>query len=170
MEWTTQIKNKFIMLDTNVLIDSFENFDAFEGFFQLLLDQNCRPIYFPFIEFEFTRVAFEPSNKEKRAKFLRYIASMSVPMPVDEMGKSALEFAQLYQAKKLKSPQLVDCCIAAYLRQYPDNLFLATANHKDFPTFLFDCIHLNPIDGGMKIIPVGIYKYNLDKAKINGLT
>ena len=174
-ELKKSLKGKHIILDTNVLICLFENFDEGQEFisFLLLEIEDCTLTYFPLIEFEFTRGAYQKEHQEKRKEFLEKLSIESLPFHGDEFTDETIKIAQIYASKK-KSPELVDCYIAAYLNKYKDKLFLATLNHKHFPQFIFDRIHVWPVinDKGdePKSFPIGIYSFSKEKGKKYGLT
>jgi predicted nucleic acid-binding protein len=169
MELKDKISSKFVLLDTGVIIRAFENFDNFEAFFKMLEDANCRSVYFPFIEFEFLRGAYEISHRHDREQFLKEISGISLNQPNHTIIKDAIAIANCYSARKHYSASLTDCCIAAYLKTFTDNLFLVTLNHKDFPTFLFDRVGIHPIDAKTDIFTLAFYKYNQAKAEKIGL-
>lgn len=83
--------------------------------------------------------------------------------------KNAIKIANIYSARKLNNPSIIDCCIASYIEKYFDNLFLATLNHKHFPTYLFGRVYVWTIDAENDIFPIGIYKFNKEKARKVGL-
>ncbi len=163
-----KIANKFVLLDTGVIIRAFEHFDNFEAFFKMLEGANCKNVYFPFVEFEFLRGAYEPSHKVDREDFLKEISGINLNAPTQAIIKDAIAIANCYSARKHHSASLTDCSIAAYLKSYPQNLFLVTLNHKDFPTYLFDRVGIFPIDAQVDIFTLAFYTYNKTKAeKIN---
>ena len=159
-----QIINKHVLFDTNVLIRACYNFNGFEGFFKFLKKYDCSPAYFPLIKFEFIGPMQSKEHKGKREKFLINIPFEVLPTPTTDNMNDAIGIANAYGLRQVGA-SLVDCCITAYLKQYSSNLFLATLNHKHFPTFLLDSIFIYPIDTGKEILPMGFYKFNNAKAK-----
>ena len=164
-ELKRKISNKFVLLDTGIIIRAFEHFEDFKGFFNLLETTNCHPVYFPFIEFEFLRGAYEPEHRSARREFLHTIPLDELPVPREEILDDAIRLANIYSNHKLHSAKLVDCCIAAYLMKHTSNLFLVTLNHKDFPTFVFDRIFIYPVDTDNEVFPIGFYQLNVEKTE-----
>lgn len=161
MEIKTIIKNKYIILDTNILIKALENFSAFESLFIFLKNVDCAIVDFPLIRFEFTRNIFLPGHRESRERFLDILSPSPLPFK-EKLIEDSLEIARIYAHQGVQKGQisLVDCCIAAYLKQYKENLFLITLNHKDFPVILFDRLFIFPIDGDNDVFAPAFYKFN----------
>ena len=166
----TTLKNKFLLLDTGVIIRGFEHFEEFEIFFNFLKQADCGLVYFPFIEFEFVRGAYDPHLRERKQEFLHALAMTKMPFRSETtLMPDTIKIANAYTARKLNSPALTDCCIAAYLKNFSKNLLFVTVNHKYFPTFLFDRIFIYPIDTQKDIFPLGFYQYSEIKGKDIGL-
>lgn len=168
-ELTQRIKGKHILLDTGVIIRAFEFFQKFEDFFRLLGSTNCIPVYFPLIEFEFIRGAHILEHRQKREEFLKSVSGVNMPFRTEQIMSDAIRIANCYAARKINNPSVVDCCIAAYIKQFSANLLLVTLNHKDFPLFLFDRIFIYPIDTETDIFPLAFYSFNTKKAAQLGL-
>lgn len=169
-EFTQEIANKFVLFDTGVIIRAFKYYELFENLFMFLEKNECSPTYFPLVEFEFTRGAYEIEHKEKRKEFLRSLSFLNMPVPSNETIGDAIKIANAYSARRVNSPSFIDCCIAAYLKNYHNNLFLVTLNHKDFPTFLFDRVFIYPINTEKDIFTLAFYRFNMNKCKkINAL-
>lgn len=164
-EFAEKIRNKYLLFDTGVIIRAFEHFEIFEGLFSFLKQNNCAPVFFSLIEFEFIRGANTQSNKKKRDEFLEFIAMEQMSFKVDNTKDDIIAIANAYSARKHFSASVVDCCIASFLKKYSKNLFLVTLNHKDFPTFLFDRIFIYPVDTDKEVFPIGFYQFNEEKAK-----
>jgi predicted nucleic acid-binding protein len=135
------LDHKFVVFDTNILIEAYKHFDAFAVLLNFFKRCNCKVLYFPLIQFEFTRDAFIAEHHRSRQRFLEKLGGTSMPFN-DELVREALSIANVYAHQKIASkPSLVDCCIAALMKHYADKVFLVTTNHKDFPLLLFDRIH-----------------------------
>jgi predicted nucleic acid-binding protein len=163
------IKNKFVLFDTNVIINAFKYLDVFKELFDFLGDAEASPIYFPLIEFEFLRDAYDVTHKGKRKEFLREFTFSTMPLPSSNEIEDSIKIANAYTARKINNPSFIDCCIAAYLKKYAKNLFLITSNHKDFPIFLFDRIFIYTLDTEKDIFTIGFYCFNPKKAKAIGV-
>jgi predicted nucleic acid-binding protein len=135
----------------------------FEGLIADIKSANCEIVIFPFVQFEFTRGAFELEHKRKRSEFIEALQAENLPVRTDDLIRDAIEIANLYASKKVDSPSMIDCSIAALMKIYSDKLFLCTLNHKDFPLFLFNRFHIYTMDADRNIYPFGFYEFNKDK-------
>lgn len=164
-----KIGRKWVLLDTNIIIEGFQNPDEFIEFHKELVEAACAPVYIPMIEFEFLRGAFDPKIKAKRKEFLEEVAQKYPTRSDSGLTESAIEIANAYEARKGPKPELVDCHVAALLRMFPGRLFLATLNHQDYPTFLFNPLYVFPVVTKKRLLTVGIYEWDLNGAKEAGL-
>ncbi len=159
------IRRKDILIDTNVISRAVDHTKAFEPFFKDILAAECQPVTSPLIEFEFLRGAHEERHWGVRRKLLDELFIKLSMSQVPKIFDDALQIATAYSARNHRSASIVDCALAALMMKFSGKLFLATLNHRDFPTFLFDIVTVYPIDTGKEMLPVGIYAFNADKAR-----
>lgn len=164
-EFAEKIRNKYLLFDTGIIIRAFEHFEVFEEFFGFLKQNNCTPVFFSLIEFEFIRGVNTQFNRKKREEFLEFLAMEQMEFKADEAKSDLIAIANAYSLRRHSSASVVDCCIASFLKKYSKNLFLITLNHKDFPTFLFDRFFIYPVDTDKEVFPIGFYQFNEEKAK-----
>ena len=164
-ELAKKLAGKHILFDTGVIIHSFQSYESFVDFFILLIKLNCHFAYFPLIEFEFIRGAYEEIHRRKRQEFLRNLSFLKLPFQGEDLINDAIRIANIYAARRNHKTSLVDCLIAAYLRKYSRHLILVTTNHQDFPTYLFDRLFIYPIDTEKDIITLAFYKFDQAKAQ-----
>lgn len=163
------ISRKHILFDTCVIIRAFEDFSSFKKILEFLEQEHCVPVIFSFIEFEFIRGAYDIEHRKKRKEFLELLAPTTIPLDEKQIMADAIAIANTYAARKIHSPSIVDCAIAAYLKKYHGSLFFVTLNHKDFPTFLFDRVQVYPVDTEKDVFSLGFYRYNITKGERLGL-
>ncbi len=156
-------KNKHILFDANVFIFGFGHYKEFEELCNFLIQAKCVLACFSLVEFEFLRTAHEPKNKEKRENLLKEFREIS--FIVDDARDDMIKIANAYTARRITGASAVDCCIATLLKKHNQQVILATLNHKDFPTFLFDRIFIYPIDTDKDIFTLAFYRFNVEKAK-----
>lgn len=163
-EFKKAIAKKFVILDANVLIKAFEKTTYFKDFFEYIRDCDCDIANFALVNFEFTRNDFFSEIIKLKEEFLIEINAHPFPYR-DDLLKDALEIAKVYSHNRIQKGQisLADCCIGAILKQYSKNLFLATSNHSDFPTCLFDREYIFPIDADNEVISIAFYRFNEEK-------
>ena len=161
------LRNKHVLLDTNILIDSSKFPDEFGSFFDLLNEKSVISVIDQTIKFEFLRGAQNNAEYKKLEDFLDLLFGQNrlELEPNRATFDVARKIASLSYRTGNKSIKLGDSLIAAQVEKYSrngsGNLFLATQNHKDFPPFLFNCVYVHLItlkDGSIK--PVGIYEFN----------
>lgn len=158
------ILGKYILLDTNVLIDSAKFPEDFSIFYNFLQENNIISILDPTIRLEFIRGAQTRKDKELFEVFLNEtVGSDRIELKPSEKifgiaENIALITAQVNNAKM----DLGDCLIAAQMASIKTDLLIATQNHQDFPAALFDRLHVEiiPVSETGKIKTVGIYKMN----------
>jgi len=129
------------------------------------MENSCTLVYFSFIEFEFLRSACDQKNREKREELLKGFKFEEMPFVAKDAKDDIIKIANAYASRKQIGASVVDCCIASLLKKYNQQLILATLNHKDFPTFLFDRIFIYPIDTEKDIFTLAFYRFNTEKAK-----
>lgn len=158
-----QIQDKFILLDTNVIIDSTKFPEEFGSFYKLLSDRSVTPILDHTTRLEFVRSAKTKSDKQNYENFLNLIFSNDrIEMPPSlKLFGIAENISLIVSRMENNSIELGDSLISAQLANgKSQNLFLATENHQDFPSCLFERLHLEIVylPNG-KIKTVGIYKF-----------
>lgn len=167
-----EIAKKYLLLDTNILIDSAKYANSFEPFYTKLEKLDIALIIDSSIELEFLRSANTLKNLQEKINYLELLlgrkgSKKEIPIPIkDETLKDARRLSNLYhhlKIKKNKSISAVDCLLAAHLKKYKNNLYLATANNSDFTTKIFSRIHIFNIEIEDEIKNIGIYKFSEEK-------
>lgn len=161
-----QIKNKFLLLDTNILIDSSKYPEDFQGFYDSLKKLNVSSVLDQTVKMEFMRGV---QNKEQQESFNSFLEALfGKGHLVLQLDNSIIEMASklaIIYGRNKKSAEIGDYFIAAQMCKYSsssETLFLATRNNDDFPRLVFDRIHIYTIDVKKtdQIINIGIYKFN----------
>src|SRR5690606_31490043 len=134
------LKNKWLLLDTNVLIEQFLNYDdSFWKCFEKDLAQlNCKLIITLEIHFELFRRMRSEQDHENFMGFLERVRVGVFALSNPEGWERATKIGQLYALAKWDGIGAIDCILASYLQHYAQNLYLATFNNRDFPVTLFD--------------------------------
>lgn len=162
------LKNKWLLVDTNFLINFAENSDSFRGFIDTLQSLNVYLVIDRSIEFEFLRSANRRLELEKRILLLEKLLGTDriFLRYQDELFEDAKTLANLYSkinGQYNKQISFQDCLIAAHLRKYKNNLYLATLDLQDFPLEVFDRVQVICIDVGKSVLTIGFYAYNETK-------
>lgn len=162
-------KRSFVLLDTNILIDSLKFPREFSVLYAELRHLEIVPIIESTIRFEFLR-GLKRGIEEARAgeEFLSELCGPDhvVLMPDKDIFDRALAIAHIYMDADNKHASVPDTLIAAQMGKYARNkkgfaeMFLATQNHRDFPPVLFkriDDMLITLADGSIKT--VGFYRF-----------
>ena len=163
-----RIERKHLILDTNILIDSYKYDKEFVDFYNLLKSLNVELVIDSSIKFEFLRSATTKEELNKKIDFLSKIIEAELPI-AKENFEAAREISNIYVRNIKNSKQKIsfaDCLIAGQLKKFNESgerLFFATANNTDFPLLIFDRIHIYTIDLGNRILNIGIHVFNNDK-------
>ena len=130
---------KYLFLDTDILIDLFHSEDLFKIVFNLL--KNGHPMVDPFVKFEFYRDSFHPEEIAKKELFLNMGLFTLVPMRHEHFNKIepiSIELSRIYTHKKLlNKPSVTDLFLGSRLILHHTQSLLITANRKDYPSEIF---------------------------------
>lgn len=136
------LKRKHLLLDTGVLIELQKNEGASEElkeFLQDILQAPCALLTIDQVYCEFLQYAEDKQGYLDLLTWAKKLAPAIYPSKEDQYVAN-----QIYLAFKNKNKDLArnasstDLLLGAMLARYGDALFLATTNHKDFPTCLYD--------------------------------
>lgn len=168
------LRDKYLLLDTNVLIYLTKYPPLMAGLLKAWEDAGITPILDDLVKFEFLRKAICPSEEIELKNFLQTIFKCSsvdiekTQFPItDEIIKLSTGIANLYSWRlRNLHVELSDCFLAGEMRKYNqhhDQLFLATANHKHFPSLIFNRVGIEPVDAGDEIFTIGFYQFDRGK-------
>jgi predicted nucleic acid-binding protein len=159
----------FVLLDTNVLIDTSKYPDNFLVLHNELKRLHISSVVESTIRFEFLRGLRNVIDGEKLLSGLCGENHLVLNPDKDTFDR-ALKISQIYVRNDNKQVKIADVIIAAQIAKYAkgagnaNELLLATQNHKDFPPILFDRVDEMLItipDGSIKI--VGFYRFKVDR-------
>ncbi len=159
----------FVLLDTNILIDTTKYPEEFSVLHTELKRLYINSVIESTIKFEFLRGLRSPKEGELLLEALCG-AGHIVLNPDKHTFETALEISQIYYRNENKQVKISDVIIAAQIAKYARSesveteLLLATQNHKDFPPVLFDRVEdllITLADGSIKVI--GFYRFRLDR-------
>lgn len=161
-------KNKYVILDTNILSQMMKEHRAlkFRPIFDFLQEHNAAPFLTDAIFFE---VVGFINNKEER-KFvisaLKKFAFPKLPITTEDVETAILLSSCYKQADpNISSKQIsfCDCLNAAQLVHYGDKAFIVTADIHDYPISIFDIKKVQIIEDGRQAVVVGFITYNAKK-------
>jgi hypothetical protein len=160
-----ELKNKTILLDTNIIIEFAKCPSYFKGFFDDLKDSDVVSAVDESIKCEFLRKSNtidKRGQKEKLLDLLLGIGEKRTELKItNEIFVEATLLSNVFNFLNDKnSSSIVDCLLAAQLKKFGENLYLATMNNKDFPMKIFDRVCIFNIEMGDEIKNIGVYKFS----------
>jgi predicted nucleic acid-binding protein len=172
-----RLKDKDIILDTNVIIYGVEHQEEFAQFFWDLRELNVGFVVSHAILYEFLCGCKQKVQLEKKLNFLKlFLKGTSLPI-TKETFEDARKISNIYGSRGATGDgqvTIVDCIIAAQMKHFNESgerLFLATSDNFDYP-LIFDRIGVKTYDlgnfGKMKgktsgLVNIGIYTFNINK-------
>jgi hypothetical protein len=163
------LRNKHLLLDTNILINSAKYPLEFETFFEELSAFHIVPIIDEAIKLEFLRSANTQKKLLIKINYLTLLLGndqkrLDLPITIDTLV-NARRFSNLshYLNLKKQSISLGDSILSAQLKKYSGSLYLATMNHKDFPLRLFNRVLVKNIETSDELFTIGIYGFSESK-------
>lgn len=133
-----KVKNKYIVVDTNVLSACSSNVDYYETFFRIFRDN---PVWIdPIVKLEFLRGAYQEKTYKEKTSFLKIERFSSMVDHQDiykNVYETAFNIARIYSHHGKTNVPLGDILITARLEVGKSFLFL-TEDVEDFPTLLFN--------------------------------
>lgn len=158
-------KHGFVLLDTNVLIDTSKYLTEFSVLHNELQRLEISAIVESTIQFEFLRGLKNVAAGEQLLDQLCG-GERTVLSPDKAIFDRALSISRIYQRSDNKHVKVADVLIAAQICKFARDssseyeLLLATQNHKDFPPVLFERVEdltITLADGSIKVI--GFYRF-----------
>jgi hypothetical protein len=166
------IEGKYIYLDSDFLKVLSEDINFAQNIYKILIKNYL--VIDNLIRLEFLRDIFIPEQKADKEKFINsnfFQQSILHPEVFTKQQENALLLSKIYkqQIRNTKkntachsSP--VDLLLAARLMLNYVRELLITGNKKDFPSCIFDIIHIFPYELKQgNIIPFCLIKFNKDK-------
>lgn len=160
-----ELRNKTVLLDTNIIIEFARNPLCFKGFFDELVDKEVIPAVDDSVKCEFLRKSNTLAKLNEKKEFLNSLLGTDerrTELPVsNEIFLEATGLSNLFNFLNDKNNSaMADCLLAAQLKKYKGNLYLATMNNRDFPLKIFDRVDIYNIEIKDEIRNVGIYKFS----------
>lgn len=154
------LREKHLLLDTNVFIDSF-NFERpldYIKFFNDLKVNDTTLVTIDGVELEFLKGSKNEDVYNRKSEHLDDIIDAVLPTHKDDNEK-------IKELIKLSGSdgggiQIVDYYLGANLLRYKRNLFLMTRNIKDFPQNIFFLESTVCFSASKTIFTYGIYTYD----------
>lgn len=130
------LKNKYLLLDTNVFIDAFSNPKEFGLFFNELKSNETSLVTVDLIKTEFLKGAFNKTKYTEKLEFIEEIIDTCLPMTQDILDY-IYELILMYKEDG-KGVSFPDFLLGATLMKYKSSLFIMTKDSSDFPLNIFE--------------------------------
>lgn len=168
------IKDKHLLLDTNLLIYSAKNKEVLLPFFDEVHNLNVTSVIDQTIKFKFLRGCKTKEDLQTKQEYLDLLlGSNRMELPVDKnIFEKARLISNIYCRKNSQYAKQIsfgDCLIAAQMIKYNLNrseLFIATTDNNDFPIFIFNRVDVITLHDDNNIFNIGIYGINQTELKI----
>lgn len=148
-------KEKHLLLDTSVFIDSFLNPTEFGKFFNKLKTNGATLVSLDVVKIEFLKGAIDSAKFKEKGEFFDQIVDARLPITNDTL-LNLYKLVEVYKEDG-KSLSVTDLFLGVILTQYKNNLFLMTKNTTDFPTNIFNLFSYLNISYRKGLHTYGIY-------------
>lgn len=149
------LKNKHLLLDTNVFIDAFASPSEYGVFFNSLKENNTTLVTIKLVLIEFLKGAPTKEKQFEKRKFIDNIVDAYLPSQPDFTEDVLTILNKLGIESKASS--LTDLVLGANLLRYKTGLFLLTKDLSDFPTNVFERITYITVLKPKTIQSFGVY-------------
>lgn len=128
-------KNKFLLLDTSVFIDTLLAPAKFGELFTNLRSNGCTLLALDAVQMEFIKGGLDEKSFNKKEQIITDIIDSTLPVPKD-VWEEAVRLLKIYKEDG-KAASVTDLLLAGTLVKYRKTTFLITKNLTDFPTNIF---------------------------------
>lgn len=152
------LRDKTLLLDTNVLMDAYRLPSEFYELLQELVSLGCDVITTKTIVIEFLGSTTNEDDLSKKVAFLEMLLGKHLQhgyLPIDRDFPDATDFLAFSRAANKFQP--ADFELYLTLKKYRQHLLLVTRNHKDFPTKLVNRVSFITLLGKTEIHTYGVY-------------
>lgn len=151
------LKNKHLLLDTNIIRDATNNPNDFNKFFNELKNSNITLTTIDFVRYEILKGSLNDAKYELREKLLHEILDTNIPV-VPETYKLAYELIKMYRIHG-SALHITDLLLGALLMQYKKNIYLISRDTTDFLQSVFNLSFIVNASFNKGIFTYGIYQY-----------
>lgn len=159
-EFLSAIKNKHVILDTNVFIDAFSHLKEFANFFNQLKseEQQTTLVTTEHVLIEFLKGSSTETRLSEKKDFLEKAIDAYLPYTPDLL-KYIFELLKIYKIDS-KDISLTDLYLGGLLVKYRKNIFLLTKDLTDFPTYIFNRATYVTLLEAKTIRNYGVYNFD----------
>jgi len=151
------LKDKKILLDTNIFIDALIKPTVFKEFFKELKANNVTITTITPVVIEFLRGLPNEKTYSERKELVDKVVDSYLPI-TEDIFDSVFELLKLYGLDG-KGTEMTDLLLGAILMKHPEKLILITKNTTDFPMNIFTFVAVMNLPYHRSIQTYGIYTY-----------
>ncbi|KKS98253.1 MAG: hypothetical protein UV73_C0003G0195 [Candidatus Gottesmanbacteria bacterium GW2011_GWA2_43_14] len=151
------LKNKHLLLDTNIIRDAVKNPIVFNNFFNDLKKEHVTLSTIDHVRYEILKGSLNESKYTEKEKFLNEIIDVTIPV-LPETYKLAYELIKMYGING-SGVHITDLILGAILMQYEKNIYLITRDTSDFILSIFKLPFIVNATYNKGIYSYGIYQY-----------
>lgn len=151
------VKNKFLLLDTNVLRDAASKPSVFRNLFNELKSSGVTLVTLDFVKFELLKGSMNESKYQEKELFIDDIID-AILVPLPETFQRSYDLIQMYKSDGV-GLHITDLFLGATLMQYREGIYLMTRDTSDFLQSVFDLPFVLNLPHNKGIFAYGIYQY-----------
>lgn len=155
-----ELQYKWLLIDTNFLINASKTPLAYAPIIAKIKSMHSLMVATPMVKVEFLCGA---NNARQQRTFEKYFnATVESLLPPDAtINELALDkLLPTYMGGPRTKSFVTDLFLGATLMKYDDNLMLLTANHKDFPTDIYERVSILHVTDSISITSYAFYKFS----------
>lgn len=162
---TPLVERRFILVDTNFLIDASRQWSVFEPVFEFFNGAKAILATNELVKSEFMLGIRSPEEYAAKEQF--FSKAIQLDHPTSEAAKkiATTDAIKLLGDNKNKT-EICDLYLAAIAIQYQRStgVYILSKNFKDFSDRIFDTAGIVPVKTSPYISVYGLFKYSPDKA------
>ncbi len=170
------LRNKHLLLDTNVLISAGKHVELWDDLFKFLLREFEVEFLIDWsVKFEFLRSSRTREDSLKKGELLDlFVGEDRYELNIDaSVIEDAIKLSNLYARKNphlTKQVSFTDCLLAAQAKKFcsqkgENQLFILSMDLFDFPLCVFDRIKVFTMDADSEVLNIGLFSFNQEKYK-----
>ncbi|MBI5619593.1 type II toxin-antitoxin system VapC family toxin [Candidatus Gottesmanbacteria bacterium] len=151
------LKNKHLLLDTNVFRDAVVKPAVYSRFFNELKNADVTLATIDFVRYELLKGSADDTKYKEKEKFINDIVDITIPVVAKTM-ELVYTLIQRYGIHGT-AINITDLLLGATLMQYQNNICLLTRDTTDFIQTIFDLSFIVNIPYAKGIFTYGVYQY-----------
>ncbi|HET7099281.1 MAG TPA: hypothetical protein VFI61_03555 [Patescibacteria group bacterium] len=153
----TSIKDKYLLLDTNLFRDAAVRPSVFNEFFNRLKSSGVSLITIDLVKYELLKGSSDLEKYKAKEKLINDVVDSIIPM-IPQIYSNVHGLIKEYGIEGT-AVNITDLFLGAMLMQYKPNIFLITRDTTDFIQRIFDLSSIINVPHAKGIFTYGIYQY-----------